>query len=86
MSEATFVGAVVGVGMAILFISLAAIQRRLNRLSRLDAKVDALLRASGVKFNALQDVPADAGPLGTLSGTAGTKAIDRTCVDRVTTR
>jgi parallel beta-helix repeat protein len=27
-----------------------------------------------------------AGPLGTLSGTAGTKAIDRTCVDRVTTR
>ena len=27
-----------------------------------------------------------AGPLGTLSGTAGTKAFDRTCVDRVTTR
>ncbi len=27
-----------------------------------------------------------AGPLGTLSGTAGTKAIDRTCVDRVTTQ
>ena len=27
-----------------------------------------------------------AGPLGTLSGTSGTKAFDRTCVDRVTTR
>ena len=27
-----------------------------------------------------------AGPLGTLSGTAGTKAFDRTCVDRVVTR
>jgi nitrous oxidase accessory protein NosD len=27
-----------------------------------------------------------AGPLGTLSGTAGIKAIDRTCVDRVTAR
>ena len=27
-----------------------------------------------------------AGPLGTLSGIAGTKAFDRTCVDRVTTR
>ncbi len=27
-----------------------------------------------------------AGPLGTLSGTAGIKAFDRTCVDRVTTR
>ena len=27
-----------------------------------------------------------AGPLGSLTGTAGTKAFDRTCVDRVTTR
>ena len=86
MSEATFVGALVVVGIAILFIRLAAIERRLNRPSRLDAKVDSLLRALGVKFDVLQDVPADAGPLGTLSGTAGTKAIDRTCVDRVTTR
>lgn len=59
MSDAALAGAFVGIGVAILFIRLAAIERRLNRLSRLDAKVDALLRASGVKFDELQDVPAD---------------------------
>lgn len=59
MSDAAIADAFVGVGVAILFIRLAAIERRLNRLSRLDAKVDALLRASGVKFDELQDVPAD---------------------------
>jgi len=60
MNQASFVvGALVVVGLAILFIRLAAIERRLNQLSRLDAKVDALLRASGVTFDALQDVPAD---------------------------
>ena len=59
MSDAAIAGAFVGVGVAILFIRLAAIERRLNRLSRLDAKVDALLRASGVTFDELQDVPAD---------------------------
>ena len=59
MSDTALVGALLGVGVAILFIRLAAIERRLNRLSRLDAKVDALLRASGVKFDELQDVPAD---------------------------
>jgi hypothetical protein len=59
MSDAAITGAFVGIGVAILFIRLAAIERRLNRLSRLDAKIDALLRASGVKFDELQDVPAD---------------------------
>jgi ribosomal protein L7/L12 len=59
MNDAALVGALVGVGTAILFMRLTAIDRRLNRLSRLDAKVDALLRASGVKFDELQDVPAD---------------------------
>lgn len=59
MADAALVGAFIGVGLAILFARLAAIDPRLNRLSRLDAKVDALLRASGVKFDELQDVPAD---------------------------
>ena len=59
MSDAAFVGALLGIGVAILFTRLVAIERRLNRLSRLDAKVDALLRVSGVKFDELQDVPAD---------------------------
>ena len=45
MSDAALAGAFVGVGVAILFIRLAAIERRLNRLSRLDAKVfDAIKR------------------------------------------
>ena len=59
MTEAAFVGALLGVGIAILFIRLAAIDRRLNRLSRVDAKLDALLRSSNVQFDELQDVPTD---------------------------
>jgi hypothetical protein len=59
MNGAALVGALVGVGTAILFIRLAAIERRLNRLSRVESKVDALLRASGIKFDALQDVPTE---------------------------
>ena len=43
MNDAALVGALVGVGMAILFMRLTAMDRRLNRLVRLDAKVDALL-------------------------------------------
>jgi hypothetical protein len=54
MNDAALVGALVGVGAAILFSRLTAIDRRLNRLSRLDATVDALLRASGVKFDELR--------------------------------
>jgi hypothetical protein len=59
MSDAALIGGLIGVGMAILFGRLAAIDRRLNRLSRLDAKVDTLLRATGIKFDELQDVPID---------------------------
>ena len=59
MSDAALIGGLIGVGMAILFGRLAAIDRRLNRLSRLDAKVDTLLRATGIKFDEFQDVPID---------------------------
>jgi hypothetical protein len=54
-----FVGGWFGVGIVLLFIRLSALERRLNRLSRLDAKVDALLRHSGVEFDEFLGVPAD---------------------------
>lgn len=59
MNDAVFGGAVIGVAVALLFVRLASIERRLNRLSRLDAKVDALLKNAGITFDAFQDVPAD---------------------------
>lgn len=59
MGESVFVGALLGAGIAMLFIRLSGIERRLNRLSHLDPKADTLLRASGVAFYELADVPSD---------------------------
>lgn len=59
MNELLIVSTLAAVSIALLFIKLGAIERRLDRLSRLDAKVDALLKASAVEFDALRDVPAD---------------------------
>ena len=59
MNEVVFVSALIGAGLALLFVRLSAVERRLNRLSRLDAKVDALLKHSGVQFDEYQDVPAE---------------------------
>jgi ribosomal protein L7/L12 len=59
MNEAALVSTLVGVGVALLFIRLSAVERRLNRLSRLDAKVDALLKHAGVQFDEFHNVPAD---------------------------
>lgn len=59
MNEAVLVSGLVGVGIALLFIRMSALERRLNRLSRLDAKVDALLRHAGVEFDEFQGVPTD---------------------------
>jgi hypothetical protein len=44
----------IGVGIALLFIRLSVVERRLSRLSRLGAEVDARLRHSGVEFDAFQ--------------------------------
>ena len=44
MNDAVLLAVLFGVALALLFIRLSAIERRLNRLSRLDGKVDALLR------------------------------------------
>lgn len=46
-----------GVAVALLFIRLASIERRLNRLARLEAKVDALLKQANVTFDPYLDVP-----------------------------
>lgn len=59
MNEAVFVSGLIGIGIALLFFRLSALERRLNRLSRIDAKVDALLRHSSVQFDEFQDVPPD---------------------------
>lgn len=59
MIEAIVANSLVGATIAYLFIRLSALERRLNRLSRLDAKVDALLKNAGIQFDEYQDVPAD---------------------------
>jgi ribosomal protein L7/L12 len=51
------IGLLVGVSVFVILMRLATLERRLTRLSRLDAKVDALLEASGVAFDAMRDVP-----------------------------
>jgi hypothetical protein len=56
---ASVIVTILGVGVALLFVRLLAIERRLSRLSRIDAKVDALLRSAGVTFDEFDDVPAD---------------------------
>ena len=59
MNEAIVVSVLIVIGTTLLSVKLSALEHRLNRLSRLDAKVDALLKHAGVQFDALQDVPAD---------------------------
>lgn len=59
MNWLSIVGVFAGAVLALLFVRLSSIERRLNRLSRLDAKVDALLRHVGIGFDPFVDVPAD---------------------------
>ena len=59
MTETVFVGGLIGIGIALLFNRLSVLERRLNRLSRVDAKIDALLKNAGVQFDEFQNVPAD---------------------------
>jgi hypothetical protein len=48
-----------GVGFAILFQRLRALGSRLDQLSRVESKLDALLRKSGVDYDPLATVPVD---------------------------
>lgn len=57
MTESMLVALLIGGGVFVILARLATIEGRLARLSRLDAKVDALLDASGVSFDPMRDVP-----------------------------
>ena len=59
VNVAVLVSVLLGAGIALLFRRLSVMERRLNALSRLDAKVDALLKAAGIQFDEYQDVPSD---------------------------
>lgn len=59
MNDFLLIGLLVGVIAVVILVRLARVERRLARLSRLDAKVDALLEAAGVRFDAMRDVPPD---------------------------
>ena len=59
MTATALLGGLVGLIVAYLFIRIAEVERRLNRLSRLDAKVDALLTHAGITFDEFHDLPAD---------------------------
>jgi ribosomal protein L7/L12 len=59
MNEALILSAIIGFAIAVVFARLAAVERRLNRLSRMDAKIDALLKNAGIHFDPFQDVPPD---------------------------
>jgi hypothetical protein len=57
VSEVLALGLVIGVGFFVILARLSVVERKLARLSRLDAKLDALLQASDVTFDAMRDVP-----------------------------
>jgi ribosomal protein L7/L12 len=58
MTGSTFLAALIGVWIALLLIRISVLERRLNRLVRHDAKVDALLKHAGITFDEFQEVPA----------------------------
>lgn len=53
------VAVMVAAGIMLCWRRFAAIEQRLNRLSRLDAKLDALLKHAGITFNEYENVPPD---------------------------
>ena len=59
MTETMLVSSVIGAVVALVLVRLAAVERRLNRLSRIEAKLDALLRQSGVDFDPFGGVSPD---------------------------
>ena len=60
MDESMIVGLVIVGGLLVaVFARMAALEQRLRTLSRLDAKLDALLKHSGISFDPYRDVPPD---------------------------
>ena len=58
ITEATFLGPLIGVGIVLLLIRISALERRLHRFSRLEVKVDALLKHGGITLDEFEHVPA----------------------------
>lgn len=59
MNESMLIWVLFGGALSVVLARLATLERRLARLSRLEAKVDALLDAGGVTFDPFRDVPPD---------------------------
>lgn len=59
MPAIAILGGLIGVIVAYLFIRIAEVERRLNRLSLLEAKVDALINHAGIQFDEFLGIPAD---------------------------
>lgn len=59
MDPNVLLGVAVGIAIAIVFTRLSSIEHRLNRLSRIDAKLDTLLKNAGIAFDELHDLPPD---------------------------
>jgi len=47
----------VAIGVALIMMRLSALDRRIDRMARVEAKLDALLKAQGVNFDPYRDVP-----------------------------
>ena len=54
-SAAVFAGASLGLLM-VVFAQISALNKRLTKLSRLDAKLDVLLKHAGLEFDPLENV------------------------------
>ncbi len=58
MNESFLIGFVIAaILLAAVFIRMAALERRLHALSRLEGKLDALLKQAGIRFDPYGDVP-----------------------------
>jgi hypothetical protein len=60
MDDSVWIAGLVGVVVAMLLTRLANVQRRLERLARIEAKVDALMKSNGVRFDPFDGLPPQA--------------------------
>jgi hypothetical protein len=57
MTGLAALGALIGIAVALVLARLAALERRLDRLSRIEARLDALMKHGGVQFDPYRDLP-----------------------------
>ena len=59
MEDSYLIGSVlVMIALAAVFIRMASLEQRFRALSKIDAKLDALLKHAGIAFDPYKDVPA----------------------------